>query len=351
MINQKLKIAVFFGGCSSEYSVSLQSAYAVLKNLDASKYEVLPIGITRSGECYFYRGSLERIPDDEWLSEADCTPVLFSASRNGAFLRLVEREGTVPLAVDLAFPVLHGKNGEDGTLQGLIALSGTRLVGCGVLSSALCMDKDRAHKLAELAGVRVPRAYAFSKDYDEAAVLEFAAGIGYPLFVKPIKQGSSYGITRVNAEDELLRAIAYAFEFDDEVLVEQSIDGFEVGCAVMGNTELTVGEVDEIEIAGGFFDFTEKYNLITSAIYVPARVDEELTGRLKETAKTLYRALGCRGFARVDMFVTPKREIYFNEINTIPGFTEHSRYPGMMRAAGYDFATVLDKLVAYALED
>lgn len=350
MSNQKLKIAVFFGGCSSEYSISLQSAHSVLKNLDASKYEVYPIGITEGGDCFFYRGDLDLIPCDKWYDESTCTPLFFSASRNGSLLRLVEKDGVVPLEIDLAFPVLHGKNGEDGTLQGLIALSGTPLVGCGVLSSALCMDKDRAHKLAELAGIRVPQSLALKKNYDAADVKAFAESVGYPVFVKPIKQGSSYGITRVGDESELADAIAYAFDFDDEVLLEQNINGFEVGCAVMGNDELVVGEVDEIEISGDFFDFIEKYNLITSAIYVPARVDAELTAALKESAKTLYRALGCRGFARVDMFVTPEREIYFNEINTIPGFTEHSRYPGMMRAAGYDFATVLDKLIAYALE-
>ena len=151
-------------------------------------------------------------------------------------------------------------------------------------------------------------------------------------------------------KEDILPKKRIAFTFDDEVLVEEGIEGFEVGCAVMGTDELTVGEVDEIELAGGFFDFTEKYTLKTSAIHVPARISKETAGRIKETAKILYRALACTGFARVDLFLTPEGNIYFNEINTIPGFTEHSRYPGMMRAIGYSFGQVLDRLIEDALK-
>jgi D-alanine---D-serine ligase len=345
-----LNIAIFFGGFSSEYSISLESAYAVIKNLNKEKYRALPIGISKDGKWFYFDGDIEKIPADTWQNDADCIPVLLSPSRGEGALYLLKSTGVEILPVDLALPVMHGKFGEDGTIQGLIELAGIPLVGCGVLASSLCMDKDRAHKLAEYAGILVPKAIAFQKNYDQATVASFVKEIGYPLFVKPVKSGSSYGVTKVNEEAELWNAIQYAFEFDNEVIVEQNIEGFEVGCAVMGNDELIVGEVDEIEIAGGFFDFTEKYNLITSAIYVPARVSDELSNQIKETAKTLYKALACSGFARVDMFVTPDQKIYFNEINTIPGFTEHSRYPGMMRAAGYSFAEVVDRLIDYALE-
>ncbi|MBQ8431557.1 MAG: D-alanine--D-serine ligase VanG [Clostridia bacterium] len=340
-----LNVAVFFGGYSSEYSISLQSAYAVICNLDPKKYHPLPIGISREGRWFFFRGDLKKIPEDTWCNDGDCVPALLSPNRGEKALYLLTDGGIASIPVDVALPIMHGKFGEDGTLQGYIELAGIPLVGCGVLSSALCMDKDRAHKLAELAGILVPRALALRPKYSLDNVLSFAKENGYPLFVKPVKSGSSYGVTRVECEEQLLKAVDFAFTFDNEVLIEQGIEGFEVGCAVMGSDELIVGEVDEIELAGGFFDFTEKYTLKTSAIHVPARISKETAERIKETAKILYRTLACTGFARVDLFLTPDEKIYFNEINTIPGFTEHSRYPGMMRAIGYSFPQVLDKLI------
>ena len=346
----KKKIVVFFGGCSSEYSVSLESASSVINNLNREKYEPIPIGITESGKWYYFCGSVDKIKQDTWQEDPSCLPCAISPDRGEKKLLLFRGDKVETVVIDAAFPVMHGRNGEDGTIQGVIELAGIPLVGCGVLASALCMDKDRAHKLAELSGVRVPRAMAFGKVYDLHAVLDFAEHTGYPLFVKPVKAGSSYGVTKVQNKENLMEAIQLAFQYDNEVIIEEGIPGFEVGCAVMGKDDLTVGEVDEIELAGGFFDFTEKYTLKTSAIHVPARVDQETSDRLKETAKLLYKVLGCSGFARVDMFLTPKKEIVFNEINTIPGFTEHSRYPGMMKAAGISFAEVLDRVVELALE-
>lgn len=345
----RLKIAVFFGGCSSEYSVSLESATSVINNLNREKYEPVPVGITESGKWYYFGGDVEKIREDRWLNEEDCVPAALSPDRGERKLLMFRGDKVETVTIDAAFPVMHGKNGEDGTIQGLIELAGIPLIGCGVLASALCMDKDRAHKLAEFAGIRVPKAFAFGKIYDLHAVLDFADNTGYPLFVKPVKAGSSYGVTKVSDKANLMEAIGLAFQYDNEVIVEEAIPGFEVGCAVLGNDELTVGEVDEIELAGGFFDFTEKYTLKTSAIHVPARVDKETSDRLKDTAKRLYKILGCTGFARVDMFLKPDREIVFNEVNTIPGFTEHSRYPGMMKAAGHSFGEIVGKIVELAL--
>lgn len=346
----RLKIAVFFGGYSSEYSVSLESAYSVICNLNREKYEPVPVGITEQGKWYYFGGDVEKIRQDSWQQDAFCVPAVLSPERGAGKLLLFGKNGVEEIKVDAAFPVMHGRNGEDGTIQGLIQLAEIPLVGCNVLASALCMDKDRAHKLAELAGIRVPRAMAFGEVYDLHSVLEFADITGYPLFVKPVKAGSSYGITKVQNKENLMEAIQLAFQYDNEVIVEEAIPGFEVGCAVLGNGELITGEVDEIELAGGFFDFTEKYTLKTSAIHVPARVDKETSQRLKETAKVLYKVLGCTGFARVDMFLTPNKDIVFNEINTIPGFTEHSRYPGMMKAAGISFPEILDRVITLAME-
>lgn len=350
MIMKKLNIAVFFGGCSSEYSVSLESASAVIQNLDPEKYQPVPIGITKDGDWFYFTGDPVRIQTDTWQNEKDCVPAAISPNRSDRCLLLFETNGVRRLPIDAAFPVLHGKNGEDGTIQGLIELAGIPLAGCGVLASALCMDKDRAHRLAAAAGVRVPQAFVLHRGMGIQDAQSFAEKIGYPLFVKPVKAGSSYGISKVNEPENLYNAVVLAFQYDDQVIIEEAIHGFEVGCAVLGNETLLIGEVDEIELSGGFFDFTEKYTLKTSAIHVPARIRQEQAAEIKKTAAVIYRALGCSGFARVDSFLTPEGEIVFNEVNTIPGFTEHSRYPGMMKAAGYAFGEVLDRILKLAIE-
>ncbi|RKI88694.1 D-alanine--D-serine ligase VanG [Parablautia intestinalis] len=349
---EKMNIAVIFGGSSSEYNVSLESACSVISNLDKSKYQPVMIGITRQGEWFHFTGDVQEIKYDTWYAGKDCAPAVLSPGRREHRLFIFCKDGgTDSVPIDVAFPVLHGKNGEDGTVQGMIALAGIPLAGCKVLASALCMDKDRAHKLVETAGICVPRARVFGRKEDIGEIKEFAKETGYPLFVKPVKAGSSFGVTKAGKPDELQEAVKLAFLYDDQIIVEENIDGFEVGCAVLGNESLTVGEVDEIELSGGFFDFTEKYTLKTSAIHVPARISSRKAREIKETAKAIYKTLGCSGFARVDMFLTPEGKIVFNEVNTIPGFTEHSRYPGMMKAAGYSFTEILEKIIGLALEN
>lgn len=342
----KKKIAVIFGGNSTEYEVSLQSASSVLANINADKFDIVPVGITRSGEWYHYTGETEKICDNTWMADAShLFPVVVSQSPVvKGFLEFSENKYHT-IKIDLVFPVLHGKNGEDGTVQGLFELAGIPVVGCGLLSSAVCMDKDRAHKLVGLAGIAVPKSVTFRQPEKEAAIKEMEGKLDYPLFVKPVRAGSSFGITRVTEQTKLDAAIELAFEHDTEVIVEEEIRGFEVGCAVLGCEELTVGRVDEIELSGGFFDYTEKYTLKTSKIHMPARIERETEKRIQETAITIYKILGCSGFARVDMFYTPSGEIVFNEVNTIPGFTSHSRYPNMMKGIGLSFQQMLERLL------
>lgn len=341
------KIAVLFGGCSSEYEVSLQSAYAVLTHTDREKYDFIPVGITREGKWYLYRGDITHIPGDNWYDEKQCIPTVVSPDRNLHGLILFLNQGTEIIALDGALPVLHGKNGEDGTVQGVLELADIPVIGCDTMSSAVCMDKDTAHRLAGALGVKVPRSYTvFRAELQEAGQLEeLGRKLGYPLFVKPLRAGSSFGITKVGKPQELQAAAEHAFAYDSRIILEEMIRGFEVGCAVLGTEELLVGEVDEIELSEGFFDYTEKYTLKSSKIHVPARISQEQAKEVKETAKILYRGLGCSHFARVDMFLTPEGEIYFNEINTIPGFTSHSRYPNMMKAAGISFEELLGRLL------
>ena len=332
------KIAVIFGGCSTEYEVSLQSAYAVLTHLDRKKYEIISIGITREGKWFRYYGEAKYILDDTW-QEKECNPAWILPDRVKRGILECTKEGVQLLEIDGVFPVLHGKNGEDGTIQGLIEMAGLRVIGCGMLSSALCMDKDKAHQLVEKAGISVPRAVVLKSG-------EKAENLTYPVFVKPVRAGSSFGITKVEREEDLEKAVEMALAHDDEVIIEENIEGFEVGCAVLGNDELLVGRVDEIELSKGFFDFTEKYTLRSSKIHMPARIDEKTEEEIRQTAKKIYRTLSCKGFARVDMFLTPNKEIVFNEVNTIPGFTSHSRYPNMMKGIGLAFEEVLEKLIS-----
>lgn len=346
---QKKTIAVIFGGCSTEYEVSLQSACAVLENLDGEKYEIIKTGITRQGDWYRYDGGLDQIRRDSWSEDQDhLIPVVISQNRTKPGMIEFWTEGKQMTGLDLAFPVLHGKNGEDGTVQGLFELAGIPVVGCNTLSSALCMDKDLAHRLVREAGISVPGSVNIHPwMLDELE--DITKKLVYPLFVKPARAGSSFGITKIYDKKELEPAVRLAFEHDDKVVIEENIDGFEVGCAVLGNEELLVGRVDEIELSDGFFDYTEKYTLKTSKIHMPARIDGDTEKRIQETAKAIYRALGCSGFARVDLFLTAAGEIVFNEVNTIPGFTSHSRYPNMMEGIGLTFGQLLDRLLGLYL--
>ncbi len=346
---RKTVIGIVFGGCSTEYEVSLSSAAAVIDHLNGDSYQVIPIGITREGEWYRYYGDAASIREDRWRSLPSCIPAVMSTSRDRK--GLIELVGTEYrfTALDVVFPVLHGRNGEDGTLQGLLELSGIPFVGCGMLSSALCMDKAYAKTIASAAGIDVAESVTLYPGGSVAEAVGAADKLGYPLYVKPARSGSSIGITKAHDEKELQEGIEHALLHDDKIVVERHVDGFEIGCAVLGTSAPFIGEIDEIELTGQFFDYDQKYTLSASFIHLPARVDEETSGRAKAAALTVYRALGCSGFARVDFFLASDGRLLFNEVNTIPGFTSNSRYPNMMRQAGLPFPELLDRLIASAL--
>lgn len=337
-----INVAVIFGGRSPEHEVSLASTVGVLNHMDPERFSPVMIGIARSGGWYFFDGPVDKILNGTWMDLA--VPAVLSQSPEHKALYLLPDMKEIP--IDVMLPVLHGQNGEDGTVQALAALADIPLAGCGVLASALCMDKDRAHKLVAQAGIRVPRAVALTSPELPAEVRK----LGLPLFVKPLRAGSSFGITRVTERSMLRRALKLAFKYDSAVIIEEEIPGFEVGCAVMGNESLITGIPDEIEISGGFFDYEEKYSLKTSEIHLPARVSAEKLLEIQENAKKIYHALGCRVLARVDQFLTPDGELVFNEVNTIPGFTPHSRFPSMMREAGFSFEGVVTMAIELAVK-
>ena len=264
MNTKKKTLAVLFGGHSSEYEVSLQSAAAVLEAVDTERFDPLPIGITKDGNWHHYLGTYSAIAAGTWVDDPMLLrPAAFSPSRGAPGFWELHNGKWMLRRIDLAFPVLHGKNGEDGTVQGLFELSGIPLVGCGTLASALCMDKDRAHKLVSLAGIAVPKSVVLEKN-TTAARQKILDTLSFPVFVKPVRAGSSFGVTRVESRDALGTAVDAAFRYDSSVIVEEAVPGFEVGCAVLGTDTLTVGRTDEIELSGGFFDFEEKYMLKTS---------------------------------------------------------------------------------------
>lgn len=344
----KIRVACLFGGCSSEYDVSLVSASSVIRNISQEKYEVIMIGITREGDFYLYNGNVDNIKKNNWFNDKTCKKITFSNNKSDHGFIILETNKLI--RIDIAFPILHGKNGEDGRLQGLLELAEIPIVGCGMTSSAICMDKYIAHKLVESNGILVPKSYLFTKYDNKNEIKERIINLKYPIFVKPLKAGSSFGITKVLDISQLDRAIDYAFSYDDSIIIEEGIDGFEVGCAILGNNELIIGEVDEIELQDGFFDYEEKYTLKTSKIILPAELPELEREKIKNTALKIYKILGCKGFSRVDMFYTKDNKIVFNEVNTIPGCTSHSRYPSMLKQIGYNFEDVIDKWITLGLE-
>lgn len=339
----RLKVAVIFGGMSEEHPISIKSAHEVAQSLDPDKYETFYVGITQGGDW-----RLCESPDAEW--EAGGTrPVTLSPDRSVHGL-LVEDDGQyTAIPLDVVIPVLHGRYGEDGAVQGLLDLSGIPYVGCDVQSSALCMDKSLAYLVVRSAGIPTPefRAVAYGEEVD-------AGSLSYPVFVKPARSGSSFGVSRVDRAEDLPAAMEVAREYDPKVLIEGAVVGSEVGCAVLEDgDELIVGEPDQVKLTHGFFRIHQEdepeVRSENSTVVVPAEIPPESRLRVQETAKAIYRALGCRGLARVDTFLKADGEVVLNEVNTFPGMTSYSRYPRMMAAAGLPLAEVLDRLVEFAL--
>jgi D-alanine---(R)-lactate ligase len=332
-----------FGGCSEEHDISIKSAMEVAANLDAQRYEPIYVGISRSG-----RWSTCDAPGPGWEDGA-CRPVVISPDRESHGLLDLAGGRCRTVHLDAVFPVLHGRTGEDGAIQGLLELSGIPYVGCDLPSSAICMDKSLAYVVARNAGIATP---AFSVLCGDA--VPDPTRLAYPVFVKPARSGSSFGVTRVDHAEALPDAVAAARQYDDKVLLEQAIVGVEVGCALLGNgADLLAGEVDQITLSHGIFRIHQESEpekgSENAVITVPADLPAEERRRIQQTAKAIYAALGCGGLARVDMFLQDDGRILLNEVNTLPGFTSYSRYPRMMAAAGLRLSEVIDRAIGLAL--
>ena len=354
---EKKKIAVIFGGNSTEYEVSLQSSYSVFENINSAKYDIIPIGITRNGDWYHYKGQYEHIADNTWAEDHNNlipVTVSVSCSQKGLFELAADRYTFIP--VDLVFPILHGKNGEDGTIQGLFQLAGIPYVGCGVCASAASMDKSVTKLIAATTGVRqanwLTLHHADFRADAAAMCAKIMENIAFPVFIKPCSTGSSVGVSKVKCEVELMPALEAAFRYDKKILAEEFINGREIEVAVLGNDVPKAATAGEIDAGAEFYDYETKYVTSTSTPYIPARIDAETMQAVRDWAVKIFCALGCAGLSRVDFFVTrDTNEIVFNEINTLPGFTPISMYPKMWAAEGVPFAALLDRVIALALED
>jgi len=357
------RVAVLFGGRSSEHAVSCVTAAGVLGAIDQTKYEVIPIGIAKTGQWVLASGDTH-----DWSLAASSLPEVASSARTVALTEIggehqliVASPNEVPQelgAVDVVFPLLHGPFGEDGTIQGFLELSDTRYVGAGVLASAVGMDKHFMKVVFESAGLRVgPYIAVTDRQWrnDPETVRKRVDQLGFPVFVKPARAGSSMGISKVDSLEGLDAAIEAAREHDPKLVIEAGIVGREIECAVLegrGTDAPRTSMPGEISVAGGgheFYDFNAKYVDDAADLSCPADLPDEAIARVRELAGVAFDAVGAEGLSRVDFFYTPDGELIINEINTMPGFTPKSMYPQMWKASGLGYAELIDELIYLAL--
>ena len=345
----KKNVTILFGGQSTEHAVSCKSAKTVIDGIRAEKYNVNLVGITEDGAWYLYRGDTALIPTDKWMTDAACYPVSIELGEaRGLYADVNGTRETIP--TDVFFPVLHGKYGEDGTIQGLFEMLGVPYVGCGVASSSSSMDKSFTKRLVEGTGVKQAR-YVLVDRYSardlDGVIRESVETLGFPLFVKPCSSGSSIGISKAKNEDELRTGILEALRHDGRVLIEEFIRARELECAVVDLGDRLAAEVGEVISADEFYDFDSKYNNAASVTSTRPDISEELEKQIQESAKIIFRTLDCKSLSRVDFFLNlDTGDLIFNEINTIPGFTNISMYPMLAKKHGLDLPDLIDTLIA-----
>lgn len=348
----KTRVAVIFGGKSNEHDISLISAANVISNLDKNKYEIIPIGITQKGRWFFYPGSVDGIRDNTWENFTDNVPAaILPDPLYRGIATILDGEINV-IKVDTVFPVLHGKYGEDGTIQGLLDMSGLPYVGCGCFASAACMDKEYTHTVLEYHGIKMAR-YRVIRQSELSVLDELIEDIinelELPVFVKPSSCGSSVGVNKANSFEELKNAVKIAFSHDKKVIIEEYVKGRELECAVLGADNPFASNVGEILSCNDFYDYDAKYILGTSGLSIPADIPAEKAREIRETAVKAFKAIGGFGLSRVDFFLSGDT-VYLNEINTMPGFTSISMYPKLMENFGISYSELLDKLIELAGE-
>lgn len=350
----KIRVAVLFGGASSEHEISLKSATHIIQSIPRDKFEVICVGITKKGRWLYYPGDVSNIASGEWEHDPDCASAVLSPDPIHRGLITLENGEASIKKVDVVFPVLHGRNGEDGTVQGLLDLARIPYVGCGLLASAACMDKVCTHTILDQNGIRTAKwrkVLQREMNHLEEKCEEIAAQLGFPLFVKPANSGSSIGVNKASNVRELLEAVKLAFTHDNKVVVEECICGRELEVAVFGYDSPFASYAGEIESCKTFYDYDAKYILSGSNLFIPANIPAEQNRQLQETAVRAYQAMGCKGLSRVDFFLTVQGEIILNEINTMPGFTPISMYPKLMEDLGMSPESLVEKLIEQAMDN
>ncbi len=353
---KKLSVCILFGGMSPEHEVSLRSAESVLNNIDPDKYNIFPVGITKEGDWILYGGTdYAKLPTGEWKRCPKNRRATISPVRGQGLLSF-EGDCVVRERIDVVFPVLHGENGEDGAMQGLLQMAGIPYVGPHVAASAVAMDKTLTKLVVDHAGVPqaawqlVRRGELDNHMENTLDTLELR--FRYPMFVKPAGTGSSVGVSKAADRDALRDGLLAAAIYDKKILVEEFINGREIEVAVMGNDNPVASICGEIDSGVEFYDYDAKYVTDTSTAYIPARIPEDVEEVVREAAVKVYSAIGCQGLSRVDFFVTyDENRVVFNEINTIPGFTSISMFPKLFAASGIPYSQLIDQLIELAMED
>lgn len=346
----KQRIGVFFGGKSGEHEVSRVSATTVINNIDREKYDVVTIGITKAGEWLLYEGPIEAIAPGDWEQKAreDLAkdPEHFAFSLMGGLGRKLTD------IIDFALPIMHGPNGEDGTIQGVFELLNIPYGGTGVVGCAVTMDKIVAKEVFADAGLPQSKYIAFHSSEIGAELLErLDRELSYPIFIKPANMGSSVGITKVNSLSGLYPALKLAAKYDSRIVAENGIDAREIEIAVMGNESLSFGAIGEIVPAADFYDYDAKYNDDNSKLLIPAPLTGEQAAAVREMAGKAYKAAACCGFSRVDFLMDKNTsELYINEINAIPGFTSISMFPMLMMETGLTLPQIVDRIIELGYE-
>ena len=351
---KKLSVCILFGGISPEHEVSLRSAESVLNHIDQEKYEVLPVGITKEGRWLYFGGKdYSMLPAKTWTACPDNCPAAISPVR-GQGLLCFDGNTVTTRPIDVVFPVLHGENGEDGAMQGLLQMAGIPYVGPHVAASAVAMDKTLTKLVIDKEGIP-QAAWELVRTGELGEKMEsildaLEARFAYPMFVKPAGTGSSVGVSKASDRAALRVALAAAGKFDSKILVEEFIRGKEIEVAVLGNENPVASVCGEIDSGAEFYDYDAKYVTDTSTAYIPARIDDCLQQRIRQAAVRVYTAVGCQGLSRVDFFATEDGRLVFNEINTLPGFTSISMYPKLFGASGIPYSHLIDELLKLAVE-
>lgn len=349
----KKRIAVIFGGASSEHEVSRLSSSYIINNINREKFDILTVGITKDGRWFLTNADTQKISSGEWENAPDNRQAFISPDPTIGGLVVLGENGSETIKLDVVFPALHGKNGEDGTVQGLLDLSKIPYVGCGVAASACCMDKVFTNMMLRDIGIdEADFTWFYTYDFKnspEKCAAQVESSLSYPVFVKPANAGSSVGVSKAENRDELLRAFEIAANEDTKILIEENIVGKEVECAVFGNENIFASVPGEIAPSKEFYDYEAKYESGDSELYIPAKISNELSEKIRETAKKAYRLFGCTGLTRVDFFVTEDGRVLLNELNTLPGFTSISMYPKLMANCGKEGTKLIDELIDLAI--